>query len=436
MSSESGARAGKPEGNEARAFEAEFLRFWGPMPPFTICPIGWQPSALAPVFYGYRDYSSQPVDELAREVAIPGGGPGAGVVRLPPATLRVFYPSLDGSPQDAEILGRCGNYPLILFVHGDCEGGNEGLYRQWIDLPAQLARAGYVVAVPELLGIGAYPPDNEPVQATLLAVLAWMRENWEFAGTLMPAPATGLAGHSYGGLHAGILATKVQVACVAYLSAGWTEWSSGPMPITQLQVPQMFTWGTGSSDNFAVLEAPIWDQIATPKHLAEFSKGEHWDYLNQVPLPCREIAGPCPYLGPAAFDMATMFFGRYLPPEYWPNLPDEIPVSLVPPPPLTLTPAQLVYAGGYLQGWPAFQGDPGACSAIVAENLPVNETVPYVLFTPANLAVHVIEARGLVPVLSGASGTGAWVHSQSPMAGTPVNPGTQVDLVLENGPIP
>jgi hypothetical protein len=222
---------------------------------------------------------------------------------------------------------------------------------------------------------------------------------------------------------------------VAYLSGGWTEWSSPPLPITQLEVPQLFTWGTGFTDIFAQLPDALWDEIATPRHRAVSAGGEHWDYLYQYPLPCRERAGPCQWLGPAAFDLATMFFGRYLPPEYWPNLPDEIPASLIPPA-LTLTQAQQFYAGGYVQGWPAFGGDAAACSVTVTEDLPVGLTVPYVLYRPANNAVHLVELRGLVPVLTGASGTGAWVRSQSPAAGTPVTAGSDVELVLATGPIP
>jgi hypothetical protein len=432
MTSESGASERQPDDSGARAFEAEFLRSFGPLPPFKICPIGWQPSALTPVFYGYRDYSSQPVIEGADEAVVLDGGGIA--VQLPPANMRVFYPTLDGSPQDAAMLQWCGQYPLILFAHGDCEGDDGDLYLKWYEFPAQLARAGYVVAVPQLPDIGIYPPENETAQETLLNVLSWMRESWEYAGTLMPAPATGLAGHSYGGLHAGILATKIQVACVAYLSAGWTEWSSWPLPITELQVPQLFTWGTGFSDTFSTLPDSLWQEIATPRHRAAFAGGEHWDYLYHYPLPCRIQAGPCQWLGPGAFDLATMFFGRYLPPEYWPNLPDEIPVSLIPPP-LTLTPAQQVYAGAYLQGLPGLDSD-AACSVTVIEELPASQTVPYVLYTPANMAAHLIEQRGLVPEFTGASGTGAWVRSQSPVPGTPVNPGTQVDMVLALGPLP
>jgi hypothetical protein len=62
-----------------------------------ICPISWQPSISKPAFYGYRDFSIED---------------GA------PANVRVFYPSLEGSPHDAPMLAGCGHYPLILFLHG------------------------------------------------------------------------------------------------------------------------------------------------------------------------------------------------------------------------------------------------------------------------------------------------------------------------------
>jgi hypothetical protein len=128
MTSESDASGRRPGDSDARAFEAEFLRSFGPLPPFKICPIGWQPSALTPVFYGYRHYSSQPVVEEVEDAVIQGG---EGITfRLPPANMRVFYPTLDGSPQDAAILQWCGQYPLILFAHGDCELDDGDLYLQ------------------------------------------------------------------------------------------------------------------------------------------------------------------------------------------------------------------------------------------------------------------------------------------------------------------
>src|ERR1700749_6258 len=106
MASEPGASGLQPEDGAARAFEAEFLRSFGPLPPVDTCPIGWQPGALTPVFYSYRDYTSQLVN-APPEVSRGGGG----LPFQPPANIRVFFPSLDGSPQYAAILQGCGHYP-------------------------------------------------------------------------------------------------------------------------------------------------------------------------------------------------------------------------------------------------------------------------------------------------------------------------------------
>jgi hypothetical protein len=117
-----------PDDREAQARHHEFLRARGPIPPLAGCPIGWQPSALAPVFHSYRTY---------------GAADGA------PAPLRVFFPSADWPDSEVLMLEGCGRYPVILFAHGQCDGDDHP-YQRWFRLPAQLARSGYVVVVPEL----------------------------------------------------------------------------------------------------------------------------------------------------------------------------------------------------------------------------------------------------------------------------------------------
>jgi hypothetical protein len=59
------------------------------------CGLGWQPSVFAPVFYGIQDFDISP----------PGDG------STPHVRARVFYPSTDGSPDNAPLLGGCGRYP-------------------------------------------------------------------------------------------------------------------------------------------------------------------------------------------------------------------------------------------------------------------------------------------------------------------------------------
>ena len=417
MTEETSDSAYVPEEKELRAFETEFLRAHGPLPPLDACPIGWQPSALTPVFYGFRDYNQTQ------------GAPGK---------VRVFFPSIDGSPQNAEMLQGCGRYPVVLFAHGSCPGDVDH-YLRWFQLPAQLARGGYVVVVPNLDGINP-PPDDQTTQDVLADTLAWIRQGWEFAQTLLPPSATGLAGHSYGALHVGFLATKIDVAGVAYLSGVWTEWLgfAGPLPILQLLVPQLFTWGIGGieGESSAELSDLEWNAIPKPKHRAVFANGGHFDYLYAPKLPCRVNRGPCQLLGAAAADLVTMFFANYLPPELSPNLPDLVPDSLIPPPLNLTTFEQQFYAGAYLNGMSAFNTD-GQCSVAVTRELPTDRTVPYVRFTPRNVAAQEVQQRDLVPVFTGPTSPGVqWVNSQSPAAGRTVPVGSQVRMSLRTGPIP
>ncbi|MEO6501133.1 MAG: tachylectin-related carbohydrate-binding protein [Jatrophihabitantaceae bacterium] len=316
------------------------------------CPIGWQPSALAPVFYGYREYTA---------------ANGA------PLTVRVYFPSVDGSPDSASPLLGCGRYPLIMFCHGSCPV-EANQYQKWFELPAQLARAGYVVAVPQIIGIDGLPSDRPEVQTQLRDLLDWMRAGWEHQDTLLPPPATGLAGHSYGALHAGILATTRPVLAVASLSGVWEELSTPPLPIHQGAPARLFTWGTNTiSDASADLPPQYWDPVPQPKYRVLFTDAEHFDYLYSAQLGCRPRRGPCSLVGAYTADTMTMFFARYLQPEYWPDLSTKIPDSLIPPTTAelaqNLTLEQQFFLGGYLQGVPAFQNS-AKCGIALRESPP------------------------------------------------------------------
>jgi len=139
------------------------------------CPISFAPSLTAPVFYGYKDYSE--CNGLQCLGALPKLAPGA----TPPSlydqfrpAMRVYFPSLDGSPQSAAILEQCERYPLVLLVHGDC-GGDPVV--QWDLIPAQLARCGYVVAVTKFGGILSQgdPANTEKLRQAV----TWLRTFWD-----------------------------------------------------------------------------------------------------------------------------------------------------------------------------------------------------------------------------------------------------------------
>lgn len=399
------------EENQLEAFEKSFLSVHGPLPPPDSCPISWQPSALTPVFYGVRDY---------------GSATGA------PLNLRVFFPSLDGAVYSAPILQGCGRYPLVLLAHGDCHPSVEH-YKNWFLLPAQLARAGYIVVVPELPNIATHPSaEDHPALPAIARTLAWMRTGWEHKNVLMPARATGIIGHSFGALLAARFAGTNVMAAFASLSGVWQDWPSGPLPIARLTIPIFFTWG--EEDQFVALSEQQWNALALPKHRVVFANGLHWDYLPQGSTPCDQARGPCRYLALAVADYVTMFFAKYLPPELSPHLLDRIPDSLTPPP-LVLTPEQEFYAGSYLIGVKALQGRTECANSLtwVTEETRI---VPFVRFLPQSAADRQVRSRGLVPRYTGSGGRGAWVFNQSPQPGRIVEVGATVTMQLRTGPIP
>lgn len=311
----------------------------GSEPPPATCPIGWQPSVLAPVFYGVREI-----------------GPEDG----PPVACRIFFPSLDGAVFDAPILAGCGRYPLIVFAHGNCSEPSADHYRKWFELPAQLARSGYVVVAPMLAGTagGNYPWDNDAELALLREIVSWMRTGWEHYQMLLPAPATGVVGHSYGALLGVRLAVEGSVSAYASLSGPWSEWPSlPPNPVGTLAVPKLFVWGSGPGDALSQFDGG-WAGLSAPKHKAVLTDAGHWDYLPAGRSACEGQRGPCTVVWALAGDVVSTFFAKYLPPELWPGLGQQIPDSLVPPP-RNLTNEQQFFAGGHLMAFTLIGSRPG-----------------------------------------------------------------------------
>ena len=285
-----------------------------------------------------------------------------------PVNIRVFFPSLDGAVESAPILQGCGRYPLVLFAHGHCLGDRDH-YTKWFRTPAQLARAGYVVMVPQLAGIaGGMSPSlsGHPDIDTLDLVLDWARNGWEHADVLLPPPATGVIGHSFGAMLGARFSVGRPVTAYAGLSGGWQDWfGDAPFPLPLLDLPTLLMWGLGQ-DTFSPLPDATWQSMARPRHRVVFAQGEHWDYLEAVAqVPCR--AGPplCRHQPGATADLLTMFLGRYLPPELATDLVDRISATLEPPE-LELGFEQEFYAGGYLGAFAVLDTD-GSCAAEVSQ---------------------------------------------------------------------
>ncbi len=316
------------------------------------CPIGWQPSVFTPVFYGHRDHTVRlPFVPDVVATALTRPRPGAELPGIT-ARLRAFYPSLDGAPADAPLLSHCGRYPLVLFAHGQC--GEPDHFQKWFEVAATLARCGNVVLVPELpeTNRGTSPSQNDVEVQLLRRLIRWARADSDYAGVLLPDPATGLAGHSFGAALTGRLVVENLVQVTAHASLSGTY----PSALQPRTIPKLATWGTGMEDVLVPIEE--WqDRLAAPAHVVEIHDAGHWDYLPQGRSTCTGQPGDCTLVPALAADVVALFFGRYLPPERWADVSSWIPLPWfrisrsLQPPPLLLTTEQRFFAGGHFSAW-------------------------------------------------------------------------------------
>jgi pimeloyl-ACP methyl ester carboxylesterase len=418
MESTSDANTGGEPADQAnelsdREIQDDGQQVVGPLHPGDRCPIGWQPNALAPVFYGVRDMS---VSDGA------------------PMPLRLFFPSLEGAVWSAPILKGCGRYPVVVFCHGYCPDDHGEHYKQWFELPRRLAKSGYVVLVPRV-SLTGIESENPSAFADMTALLQWVRETWEHRALLLPSPATALIGHSWGGLLVGrFAAVSSDIAAFVSLSSGWEhDFPALALELERITVPKLFVGG--NEDPASLLSGGLWASLPAPKHRATFAPFAHWDYLPQGSISCcRQSA--CSQLPGAVFDVVAMFLANYLPPEFAQDLPHRVPDSLTPPMPLPLTIAQEFYAGGnWLTAMAHMKAEP-ECEVSLDWDTPDTRIVPHVRLLPANLANQLVRARDLRPAFTGPNHTNSWVASQAPAAGRRALVGDTVTMQLRSGPIP
>jgi hypothetical protein len=352
------------------------------------CPVPWWPNAFAPVFSGYRHYAPN-YEEIKSLRSF--GFHDIGIELGAPTPLRVWFPSIGGSPQNNDILSPCGQYPLVVFAHGQCHLDDEPAssqsqgahYLAWGDsrIVRQQARAGYVAVVPQLRG--ATPGEDQDLD-TLRLVVEWIRSDWEHARLLAPPPATALIGHSYGSVHAARLAAEGGVTAYASLSDTFSDWYSidpGALDILgSIDVPKLFFFGSEEQELDRSWLPPTpgesrspgtWDGLSRPKHQAVIEKMAHYDYLLPGLAPCEGVRGPCSLAPDIAADVVTMFLARYLSPPAVPTLSSRVPATLAVPPDWQdgLSWKQLFYAGAYFRGVPSLSNSSSSCQLTLTYEL-------------------------------------------------------------------
>jgi hypothetical protein len=358
------------------------------------CPIPWRPHALAPVFHGHRDLlpergeflgDSVPSEAETRRASF-WREPGSTIDHGSPVPLRVLYPSIDDAPPTAALLQPCGRYPLVLLAHGQCSASGfpnaqREHYLAWARsrLARQLARAGYVVAIPELSG--NHPSRDEDLDV-LRSLLAWLRREWIHAHVLAEPPATALIGHSRGALKAARLIPEGSFAVYVSLSGDWGNWHAEDRQtvvdvLRALSVPSLFVFGSNPIADVPHPDASwvppdgssggalpgTWEQIPTPRHRAELQGLGHFEYLAPGIVPCDGLRSGCASSAAIAADVVTMFLGRYLRPPAVSAKDSRVAASLLPEPSWreALTERQRMFSGSYLLGIDALRRSEASC---------------------------------------------------------------------------
>jgi hypothetical protein len=178
---------------------------------------------------------------------------------------------------------------------------------------------------------------------------------------VMPAPATGLVGHSWGAGLVGHVAADSPEAYAAYVSLSGVE---VPGAMHRSRMPKLFTWGAELGLEVLGVQVSGWEGLTPPAHVAELHHAGHWDYLLAGRSHCDELngqpqRGSCRLTAFLTADIVACFLTRYLRPEGVPVVklgPVKLNIinrSLRPPRffPRFLTREQQFYAGGHLQAW-------------------------------------------------------------------------------------
>jgi hypothetical protein len=317
------------------------------------CEIRWRVSVAAPVFYGYEDMHNPEYQNTERSAF--------DTEAKIPTQMRVFYPSLSGTPEHAPILRGCGPYGLVVFVHGICEQASAEHYKHWYHLPQQIARCGYVVVVPQL---GLTDLNGDASLNLVERVVNWMRTRSPYRFDLALPPNTAVIGHSYGAIVGARLATRIPVSAYISLSGVWLEVVSvtypWPNPLPELNVPALFTWGTG--DDFdARLDGgtqSVFESVALPRHKVAFGGAGHYDYIaEEFRHSCGGTSGPCDLVMLLASDLCALFLSRYMSTKESDTAAGILP-SLQFRDPIHHTPEQNFYSGLHLLGLSSIAGSP------------------------------------------------------------------------------
>jgi pimeloyl-ACP methyl ester carboxylesterase len=267
--------------------------------------------------------------------------------------LTIYYPS---ATRDGALLQPClQRWPIVLFLHGmpPREGRPTSPWASvWTDLPATIARSGYVVAVPSH-NAQQIESDAAAAVAAAMADIEWVRNAWSGSATVdKRASSTVLAGHSYGALIAARAAAAHEVGALVSLSGPYILDGASRQALKEVRAPSFFMWGdddSGITSQFDDLDqVNFWANELTQDRYAAVYDGEHFDYVDAIHTGGAP-RGPCAHVGPAAADLAALFIAA--------NIASLTRVGVdLRKPQAQLTMQQQAFAEGHLEGLDQFAG--------------------------------------------------------------------------------
>ncbi len=225
----------------------------------------------------------------------------------------IWYPTRSGG-RDAGL--RRGRWPLVLVVHGSC-----GFRTNYEYLTLYLASRGYVVAAPDFPGFtqsdcrNGLPTDLGAAAPGDLSFLA--RTLHDRRGPLadlaahVRGEATGLAGHSLGGLVVvNAAVTDPTFTAIVTLAPAVNQASAAPFGALD-PGPAMLVMGGGADRtvSFDVLTRPFFDALPAPAYLVRIAGGTHSGFTD---MDAGLAAGALAAQEDAVDRYARAFFDRYL----------------------------------------------------------------------------------------------------------------------------
>jgi len=215
-----------------------------------------------------------------------------------------------------------GKYKVVMFIHGQ-----ESTYESWDFVLSELARAGYIVVIPEGFGEPVVQPGALDIPVAAFEFVVGSPQS-PFRDVI-DLTQTGFCGHSYGATTAAAIAvTYRQTSVYASIAGAFNDFATntGHVDLSTMKMPKLFIIGGNATvdpagagfdlNTNAPVDRDLWDLLPRPKHNLNFINASHLDYLPpDAPGVVKAGRGPCTLVPRLTADFLVSFFSKYMPPQ-------------------------------------------------------------------------------------------------------------------------